>query len=318
MAGTEIEQFLGAGRNLADRRGLPTSRPRINQSWNPREVHTIKLGTMLGQVAIMPQQTDRVSLAGYGGDEQMISRLRANVQGGVLNIEGELPFKPGQSGGFGGGSYNVFGDGVVITGGSVHIGGRSSFSTSGRGGQRMLIVNGREVDLSRHIQLALIVPVGTNIRVGDMVGAVGIGPNLGGALDFSARFDTHVFAYDVTELTGEVSGQGRAEVQLVHESADIHVSGQGDFVLGSVGGKFDASVSGQGNIRVGGGNSRSMRAKVSGQGSIDHRGTVLGGARLRVSGMGNINANRVSGDVDANVSGMGSIVANGQTYRPRW
>lgn len=315
MAGTEIEQFLGAGRELADRKGLPTSHPRINRSWSPREVHTIKLGTMLGQVAIMPQQTDRVSLVGYGGDELMINHLRANVQGGVLYVEGELPFKPGHSGGFGNGSYNVFGDGIVITGGSVHIGG--SFSSGGRGGQRMLIVNGREVDLSRYIQLALIVPVGINVRIGDMVGAVGIGPNLGGTLDFSARFDTHVFAYDVTELTGEVSGQGHAEVQSVRDSADIHVSGQGDFVLGSVGGKFDAHVSGQGNIRVGGGNSRSMRARVSGQGSIGHHGTVLGSATLKVSGMGSINAFRVSGDVDARVTGMGQIVANGRVYHSR-
>ncbi|HEX8182634.1 MAG TPA: DUF2807 domain-containing protein [Candidatus Saccharimonadales bacterium] len=314
MAGTEIEQFLGAGRDLADRKGLPTTRPRIIESWNPHEVHTIKLETMLGQVAIMPQQTDHVSLAGFGGDEEMISRLRANVQSGVLNIEGELPFKPGQSGG---GSHNVFGDNVVIMSGSAYIGG-GSFSTNGRGGQRRLIVGGREVDLSRHIQLAIIVPVGTNVRVGDIVGAVGIGPNLGGALDFTARFDTHIFAYDVTELTGEVIGQGHAEVQLVQESADVHVSGQGNFILGSVSGKFDARVSGQGNIRVAGGSSRSMRARVSGQGSIDHRGTVLDSANLRVSGMGSINANRVSGDVDARVSGMGNIVANGRTYRPRW
>lgn len=316
MVSTEIEQFLGAGRNLADRKGLPTSRPQINQSWKPREVRTIKLGTMLGQVAIMPQQTDRVSLAGFGGDEQMISRLRTVVRDGTLYVEGELPFKPVRSSRFGGGSYNLFGDGVVITGDSLHIGG--GFSTGGRGGQRMLIVDGREVDLSRYIQLVLVVPVGTNVRVGDMVGAVGIGPSLGGALDFSARFDTRIFAYDVTELTGKVSGQGCVEVQLVHQSADIQVSGQGDFILGSVGDEFDASVSGQGSIRVNGGNSRSMRASVSGQGSIIHDGTVLGGASLKVSGMGDINARKVSGAVDARVSGMGKIVANGKTYRSRW
>lgn len=317
MVATEIEKFLGAGRNLADRKGLPASQPRINQSWKSHEVQTINLGTMLGQVGIMPQQTDHVSLAGFGGDEQMIGRLRAVVNNGVLDIEGELPFKPGQSGGFGNGSYSTSGNSVIITGGSVHIGG-GSFSASGNGGQRMLIVNGREVDLSRHIQLAIVVPIGTNIRVGDMVGAVGIGPNLGGALDFNVRFDTHLFAYDVTEFTGEVRGQGRAEVQSIQESADIRVSGQGDFIIGSVGGDLDARVSGQGNIHVGSGNSRSMRARVSGQGSIVHRGTVLGSAKLNVSGQGNINADRVSGDVDARVTGMGSIVANGHTYRPRW
>jgi hypothetical protein len=263
MSGTEIEQFFDAGQSLADwwTTGMPTTRSHVYQGWSSHEIHTIRLGPMLAQVSILPQEVDRVSLVRYDGDGEMISRrLRANVHDGVLTIKGELPFMPGQSGRFGGEQLNV---GITISGDDMFVGG------SGSCGKRVLIVNGREVDLSRAFRIALIVPIGTNVRIGDMVGAVGIGPNLGGALDSSARFDTHVFAYDVTELTGEVSGQGRAEVQYVHGSAEVEVSGAGHVAIGSVGNRFDAKVSGAGDIRVEGGTSHSSALACQGRATFN-------------------------------------------------
>ncbi|MDB5185342.1 MAG: hypothetical protein JWN38_1150 [Candidatus Saccharibacteria bacterium] len=305
---SNLELFLGIAPALAEGRGLPTAASDYKYSRQlGAGVRTIVLDTMLAQVAVLPQQTDQVTLVVYGGDDEMIGRLVPVVTNGVLTLKGDLPYKPGSA------SQNMRGGNVFI-GGNVTISGGSFSSVD----NNVLIINGREVDLERAMQLVLMVPQGINLKVRGLVGAVGVGPGLGGEIDFSASLNTRLFANDATSLTGDVAGSGSAEVLLVDGDVDVEISGSGRFNIGQATGKIEAKISGSGRVTIAGGRSRSLRASVSGSGKITHQGSLVGDARLRVSGSGKIEVGTVGGELDHNISGSGKITANGQTYKSRW
>lgn len=317
---SDVERFLGASRELADRGGLPQRRGQTHEEFKASGLTKIVLGRMLAQAAVLPMDVDRITVVSYDGDAQMLNALRGTVKGSVLHLEGDIPFKPGS------GRNNVFGSGVhvsnVFVGGNITIssvGGSSFTSISGGGaGGDMMILNGREVDLERYIRIAVIIPRTLDVKVGGFVGAVGFTDDLDGNLDFSPSIRAELTAQYVHSLQGELRGSGKATLAGVLNDADLDVSGSGSFDIGSVGGSVRAKVAGSGDVVVRGGTSRQLRASVSGSGDIRHRGTVTGDARLRVSGSGNVTALAVQGEVDSSVSGSGQITANGRTYRPRW
>lgn len=301
-----VERFLGAGRMMSDRNNLPTTGRR--QERFPA-VRKIVLGRMVAQVAIIPMPVAQISLIGYDGDAEMMSALRGSIEGGVLRLNGEIPFKPGSA-------NNAFGrTSGIFVGGNVVIGG-SSFSSSSGGGDT-IILDGREVDLGRSIRFGLVVPQDVDVKIGGLIGAIGITDHLDGELDFSPSVRAELVARSVESLVGDLNGSGKATVGAVTGDADMEVSGSGSFQVGSVSGKVDAQVSGSGDISVGGGASHKLRASVSGSGMIHHNGVVTGDARLSVSGSGEVTAATVRGEVDRSVSGSGYIRANGKTYRKR-
>ncbi len=308
---TEVERFMSAGHALADISNLPTGQGQWQRQYRIGQSGTVILGRMLAQVAIVPMPADRATLIGVDGDPEMLAALTAQNEGGALRIEGGIPFKPGSGHSSFGGTF--FGSGVtVISGGSV------SYSSSGGSGHAV-IIEGREVDLSRYIRLVLAVPAATSVRVSDLLGTIGITADLDGSLDFSPSFLAELVATgSVASLTGDLSGSGSALIGAVAGDADMEVSGSGSFRIGEACGSVTAKVSGSGSVAIGGGTSTQLRASVSGSGSVRHQGVTTGDARLRVSGSGQVHAATVGGTVDPKVSGSGSITANGRTYRPRW
>jgi hypothetical protein len=305
----EVEKFLGAGTTLSNRDNLPTGKGRMNQSFGG-DIRKIVLGRMLAQVAIVPMDVPQPSLVGYDGDEQMLAAVKGNVAGTTLTLKGEIPFKAG-------GAHNPFGSNVFMGGNVTITGGSfSSFSSSGGSGGT-IILDGREVDLDRSIQLVLIIPKTTNIKVSGLIGAVGITDYLDAELDFSPSIRAELVASGVKSLIGDLSGSGKASLTSVTEDADLEVSGSGTFTIGEVAGNVDAKVSGSGNVTISRGTSLKFRGSVSGSGNVSHYGTVRGNARLRVSGSGNAVATRVDGEVDRSVTGSGQVTVNGTTYRPR-
>lgn len=320
---SQLEILLGSARQMANPNKERHSPERSQDFVGIREIH---LGRMLALVSIQPQSTltKGVTLNCFG-DAKQLDTLRPTVQDGTLSLTAELPFKPGSSRQGHGGVFSTGGGSVIIRGGSISVrGGASVSNVSIGGGNSMSIINGvlfvdgREVDLTRHMVIEILTPPLMDVHVDDLIGAVGIMPNLNGTIDFSSSSNANLYAHDANRVIGNIHGQGSAEVLIVRESVETKISGQGGFTFNSVGGTVDAKVSGQGSIRINGGNSRSMEAKVSGQGSIEHHGTVNGDADLRVSGQGSITVRQATGRVNPKVTGQGHIRANGQTYRPRW
>lgn len=308
-----IEQFLSASTALADPRNLPAVQGDREQRYDASPVRTLVLGRMLAQAAIVPSRTGQITVGLAGGDDAMFAALQGRVEAGRLHLDGELPFKPGS----GGGGFNSYGGNVFAGGGSFS----SMTIVNGRvsgGGGSTFIINGREVDLERGMQLVIAAPVSVNVVVRDLVGAVGITDTLDGNVDFSPSFHASLVAGQVGHLAGDVTGSGSAEVRHVAGDAELEVSGSGQFYLGGVDGGVQARISGSGSVTIAGGTSRSLRARVSGSGSIRHDGTVMGSADLKVSGSGSISSRKVEGGFDQKVTGSGTISVNGQTYRPRW
>lgn len=305
--GTDVEKFLGASVTLANRNNLPARQGRQHEQFNASEFSKIVFGQMLAQVAIVPMPIDSINLISYDGDEEMLRALRSRVEGRTLKLEGQIPFKPG-------GSRHSFGSGMVF--GDLTISG-GSFSSYSSGNGDVIVINGREVDLDRAIQLVLMVPSTMDLKFCELIGAVGITDHLDATLDFSQSVRADLKASSVQSLIGDISGSGKVTLESVVEDAELEISGSGSFNVGSVGGVVQAKITGSGNIVVNGGSSSRLRASVSGSGNVWHNGTVTGDARLRVSGGGHVTAAHVNGEVDSGVTGTGSVTANGHTYRPR-
>lgn len=309
--------------------------------WSPNEIHTIHLGLMLAKVIIVPENTNHVAMRLHSGSEELFNKLRATVRSGKLSITCDLPYKTGAAGGAlrgmfsrNHGNIHVSGSGIVVSGsGDIHVSGGNIHIGGGRRGSSVMIIDGREVDLSKKLEIGLIVPINTNVEVDELIGDTIISRNLGGRLQLAIKSKSTVNAQAVGVLSGFVSGhgdvaigavagdcdfslggQGDCTIGAVAGNATVELSGQGECELSSVAGRFNSRVSGQGSIKVKGGVSTSMEGRVSGQGSISHRGAITGDARLQVSGMGDIRVARVNGRVEPRVSGLGKIIANGRTY----
>lgn len=304
-----VERFLGASRSLADVNRLPAVGVQRQERFDADGVEQVVLGRMLAQVAVIPMQTDVVTLVGYGGDKAMLERLSVSVRGGRLTVSGEVPLLPGRSSG----TY-FFGDSVT-----VNVTGSGSFTSFSSGsGSKRLIVDSREVDLDRAIQIGIVVPVSMGVKVAGMAGAIGVAGDLAGVLDFSPSLTVDLYAHRVGSLAGDVSGASHAVIERVDGEAAVEISGSGAVALGGVDGAADLHVSGSGLISIAGGRTDRLRARVSGSGRIRHDGVVTGDARLRVSGSGSVSAARVEGDVDRSVSGSGTVRANGERHTSRW
>lgn len=351
MSNSELELFMGAGRELTNRANLPSRDDKVQrqEEFSLNGVTTLVLGEMLAQVAILPMpRLQTIRLLCFDGDREMLNAVRGEVRGGKLTLEGTLPYKAGSPQRGHGNVYggNVFGrntvisGGAFISGGSVHIGNGNIISGDfiGGNGEETLIIGGREVDLNRSFQMVLIVPQTLNLKVDRFVGSIGITDELLGELNYSPSFKSYLYApHGLGALAGDLSGSGYLEVGHVRGETELDISGSADAIFGELQGTAVLEISGSGKIRcrsaaatarasVSGsgkitfecGTTPSLRASVSGSGKVAHYGTITGNARLSVSGSGKIEAPRVLGEVNPSVTGSGKVIANGQTYRPRW
>jgi len=314
MQGNEVERFLGASHDLANRNNLPTHHARRQENFDASRINKITLGRMLAQVAIIPTNVNQITLIGYGGDERMMAAVKGRVEGSTLKFDGDIPFKSG--GGHNSFGHSRFGNNAFV-GGNITIGNGSFTSFSSSGGGDMIVLDGREVDLERAIQLVLMVPTTMNVKVGGLIGAVGITDHLDAELDFSPSIRAELSASSVRSLIGDLSGSGKVTLGNVIEDADLEITGSGSFRVNTIGGKITARVTGSGNIVVEQGTSRILRASVTGSGQVRHGGTV-DTARLSVTGSGHILAANVRGDVDHDITGSGTITFNGKTNDSRW
>lgn len=302
----DFEKILGTSKSLATGHGLPTTTPDLTQEFQVDDVHTLVLDSLIGQIAVLPQQTNKVTLTGYG-DGDTLAHIQASVRNGALTIHGQLPYKPG----------NRSASGIVIGGGSIILVNNHIIDSNIGRGEAVPVTNNEEIDTSRPLTLKLTVPQGTNLRIKEVIGVIGVGPELKGEIDFSTTLSTHLFAHDAIGLNGDISGDSSAEIASVTGDVDVEVSGNGSFRIGQASGKIAARINGNGSVAVEGGHSQSLRASVSGSGRIMHHGGIDGHARLRISGSGKIAIDSIKGDVDHTISGSGSITANGQSFG-RW
>jgi hypothetical protein len=326
VSGSQLERIMQAGPALSQGQGLPTQQPLIDETFNAEGgasgLSKVVFGTMLAQIAVIPREgIDRVYLRGFG-DPEMLKSLKGRIVGNTLTIEGELPFKPGShpSSGtsFGSGRFqsNVFSSmgNVTIVNGTVSGG---SFSSDGG---YTVSIDGREVDLERIIQLAVMVPVNSSIQIRKTIGAIGVSGVLGGQLSIKASGFTNVFANEVGSFKGSFSGSVQSEITTVRGDFDTDMSGSGRVVAGSVGGKVSVDTSGSAQVVINGGTSRSAKVDISGNGTMVHRGTVTGDVEVDISGSARVFIAAAQGEVDVDISGSGQANVNGQTYqmRRRW
>jgi len=235
---------------------------------------TVILSTMCANVAVMGVQgLNNVRVIARGNHA---SELDVQTRGSEMKITSPLDY--GQP---------------MNMGGNVHISGGSGINTI----NGVLYMNGRAVDTSDPMMMLVMVPVGTTIKVGIVLGV-------------------KVVIRDVQgELEAKLQGVTNVEVDYV-TSADVHVSGSGSFKCQTAeGDSLSVKISGMGSSTVQSGKVTNFHAQVSGMGGISFGGEAVN-ASLSVSGMGSISLYTCTGTLRKDKSGMGSInVMNDQTQR---
>lgn len=274
-----------------------------------RGLTRLKLGQMYAQIAVVPTDTDSITVAA-GGDNKLADALTATVKQSTLHLESDLPFKPeATSNTISMGSNIVRGnisDMTIVNGVVTNMSGSNGNTT---------IVNGRELDTERGIQVVVYLPRHMKIHVKEVYGDVNIIKPHNNDLIFTPATQCNL---QTDDLDGDVeigiSGSSQANIGRVAGGVDVGISGSASINFTSVDGAMNAQISGSASVTIAGGTTSRMRAIVSGSGSIQALGTITNDARLRVSGSGNITARQVDGDLDTTVNGSGMIMANGQSY----
>ncbi len=136
---------------------------------------------------------------------------------------------------------------------------------------------------AKDLDVHLVVPKGTEVRVGDMIGDATIGDT-----DGDIRFE----AVDSTTTIGRV------------KDARISMAGAGKITMSDVMGSLKLEIAGSGKIKAQ--SAQSVHAEVAGSGSAD-LGQIKGGLDLDIAGSGDFNAVRVNGPVRVDIVGAGSV-----------
>ncbi|HBD02010.1 hypothetical protein A3K29_03610 [Candidatus Collierbacteria bacterium RIFOXYB2_FULL_46_14] len=225
---------------------------------------TVILSTMCANVAVMGVPgLNAVRVVARGNHS---TELDIQTSGSEMKISAPLDY--GQS---------------MNTGGNVFISGSGINTING-----VLYMNGRAVDTSNPMMMLVMVPVGTSIKVGLVLGVKVVIRGVQGELEAKLQGVTNVEADYLT-------------------SADIHVSGTGSFKCQTIeGDSLTVKISGMGNSTVESGKVTTFQAQVSGMGGISFGGEAVN-ADLSVSGMGSINLFACTGQLKKKKSGMGNI-----------
>jgi carbon monoxide dehydrogenase subunit G len=214
---------------------------------------SLDLRQVTASVSVEPHQDSDIEVT-ITGPEDEVKAIRTNVRGKTLVIEGSS--RSGISGG-----------NMVISGGSVVIGGVSTGSIIS-GGNSIVIGNAGNEDATK---VAVKVPVGTPISVSGR-GKTRIG-DVRGPLEAQISASGHLKAGSMTDVDLEASSSGTIHVALVRGRAELRASSSGEVTVDD----SDISV---------------LKASASSSGEVEVDGTVQR-ASLSASSSGDVRVARV-------------------------
>jgi hypothetical protein len=212
--------------------------------WRSYEVHTVKVDSLVGHLRVEVKPQAQVSVQ-ISGRKPRLDRVSVHASGDTLVVASE--------------NDNEVWDW------------KSWFDFSAH--------DSSERDVDVHV----VVPKGTAIRVDDMVGDAQIGDTEG-----DMRFE----AVASTTTIGKV------------KDARISMMGSGRIQMSEVMGTLKLDIAGSGKIKAA--STKSVDADIAGSGSAE-LGAIDGGLSLDIAGSGNFNAARVNGPVKVGIMGAGSV-----------
>jgi hypothetical protein len=213
--------------------------------WQGFGVHEVKVDSLVGRLRVEAKQQAQVAIQ-VSGKKDRVDRVKVYQSGDTLVVEGQ-------------------------NNGSVWDW-HTWFDFSD------LDQDPNEVDV--HV----VVPKGTSLKVDDMVGDATIG-DTEGTLKFDAVDSSNSTIGRVKEAHISMAGSGK--VQMSDVMGDLHLD-----------------IAGSGKVKVR--SARSVDADVAGSGTAD-LGDVAGGISLDIAGSGDFSAQRVNGPVSIDIVGAGSV-----------
>jgi Putative auto-transporter adhesin, head GIN domain len=212
--------------------------------WRSFGVNDVKLDAVVGRLRVDVKPQAQVSIQ-VTGKKERVDRLAVHQVGDTLVIEGE------NSGAVW--DWRTWFD----------------FSTHN--------------DDSKDLDVHVVVPKGTSMRVENMIGDATIG-DTEGDLNF--------------EATSSRATIGRTR------NAHIDMAGSGRIQLADVAGELHLEIAGSGNVKAQ--SSKSVHAEIDGSGSAV-LGPIQNGLHLEIDGTGDFNAASVNGPVHVAIAGAGSV-----------
>jgi hypothetical protein len=213
-------------------------------AWRSFGVNGVKVDAVVGRLRVDVKPQAQVSVQ-VSGKKDRVGRLAIHQEGDTLVIEGD--------------NSNAVWDW------------RTWFDFSDR--------NDSTKDLDVHV----VMPKGTSLRVEDMIGDANIG-----------------------DTEGDVSFEAAASKAVIGRTREAHISmaGEGKIQLAPVSGDLHLDIEGAGDIKAQ--SSKSVHAEISGSGSA-YLGPIQNGLHLEINGTGDFNAASVNGPVHVEINGAGSV-----------
>ncbi|HYG84346.1 MAG TPA: hypothetical protein VD907_05725 [Verrucomicrobiae bacterium] len=245
---------------------------------------------MLGQIAIIvDDKATHAYLHGYG-DEELLKSLTFEARGETLSIKG---------------SFGLLNDSISLSSRrfkTLHFAGSGvvvgcSTTTSGRtfaSSDEDLFVDGRQIDLSRPITLAVVVPPHMAASICNTIGAIGVHGTLGGKLKVKGFGPASIVAQHISSLTCDLSCDSWA-------------------MIDTASGKLKLDLSSGANVAVTEGFTTTVKADLSSNSQFVHGGVITGNANLDVSSGAEVVLASVLGKVKRDIHN-GSVTVNGVQY----
>ncbi|MBV9990152.1 MAG: DUF2807 domain-containing protein [Alphaproteobacteria bacterium] len=213
-------------------------------SWQGYQASALKVDSLVGKLRVDVKPQDRISVQ-VNGNKDRVQHVKVMTKGGTLVIQGENE------------------EGVWDW--------KNWFNFSEH-----------DID-SKGLDIRVVVPKGTAVKVEDIVGDATIG-DTEGDLGF--------------EAVSSVSTIGRVR------NAKISMAGSGKIQMSDVMGDLHLEIAGSGNVKANSAKSVSADIAGSGSGSL---GAINGGLDLDIAGSGDFNAAKVNGPVRVDIVGAGSV-----------
>lgn len=216
------------------------------------------------------------------GDEEMKRAVDLTLIGGKLSIEGKLP-------------------GVEVDRHSIRI----SLLND------IVVVNNKRLDTAKKLKVDIILPMDSEISLGEYVVGSIIFTNNGGSVVLRSKTITSVLAQSFDQLNAHCSGLGNLTISDVLVRLTLHLAGLCNFAAGSVKGVSSISVLGSGDVKISD-IIGTFAASVQGMGGIKARNVFLDSADVTLRGSGDVKIK--AGDIKSlavKTHGMGNFVFSG-------
>lgn len=216
------------------------------------------------------------------GDEEMKKAVDLTLIGGKLSIEGKLP-------------------GVEVDRHSIRI----SLLND------IVVVNNKRLDISKKLKVDIVLPMDSEISLGEYVVGSIIFTNNGGNVVLRSKTISSVLAQSFDQLNANCSGLGNLNISDVLVGLTLHLSGLCNFAAGSVKGASSLTVLGSGSVNISD-IIGTFTASVQGMGDINAHKASLESADVTLRGSGNVEIK--AGDIKSlsvKTEGMGDFVFGG-------